>query len=374
VARKILVADNEEALRKNLERILAGKGYAVTAAANGREAEDILQREQYDLVICELRMPGIDGSALLKYIKDVRPETDVLIVSSIDSLQVAVDSLKNGACDYLLKPFEIEQVGIIVDKIFQRKKLETDMSIGRQEHSKIIELVKRMEDVDNLKKDIIATVAHELNTPITNLGGYIHLLDEEKIGKLNGSQRKAVAAIKEQFKRLQRMVQNTVDLVIKKDAVITSSRVDLIKLVDRMIDFVSDDAAKSRVAVTRECADAYMRADVDVERIEEVFYHLLVNAIKFNRAGGSVTVVMRKIDNRQAVIDVRDTGIGIPAREFDKIFDKFYQVDHSITRPYKGAGLGLAIVKLYTELHGGTVTLKSAVGAGTTFTVTLPLK
>jgi len=345
----------------------------VTESADGREAEKLLAQSRYDLVIAELKMSGVDGMALLRKIQESYPGTDVLIVSSIDSLRLAVETLKCGACDYLLKPFEIRQVGIIVDKIFEKKRLEQEVGISREESSKILELVRRMEDVANLKKDMIATVAHELNTPITNMGGYVHLLDEEKIGKLTPMQRKAVNSIREQFKRLERVVKNTVDLIIRKDTIITSSRVDLLRLIDRMIDFVRDDAVKRRVAIRRVCAEPYVRLDIDVERIEEVLYHLLVNAIKFNREGGSVTVAVSKKEGC-AVIEVSDTGVGIPEREHEHIFEKFYQVDHSITRAFKGTGLGLAIVKLYTELHGGTVSVTSAPGAGSTFTITLPFK
>lgn len=373
MSKNILIADHAHSLRERLTNILHERGYAVTAVSDGHEADKALARDRFDLMITELKLPGIDGMALLRKAKVLYPLTEVLIISSIDSLQLAVEALKCGACDYLLKPFEIQQVGIIVEKIFEKKKLEREISLGREESSKILELVRRMDDIVNLKKDIIATIAHELNTPITNMGGYVHLLDEEKIGKLTPLQRKAVNSIKEQFKRLERLVKNTVDLIIHKDTIITQSRIDLLRVIDRMIDFVSDDAAKKNIVVQRVCDEAYVRLDVDVERIEEVLYHLLINAIKFNREGGRVTVHVHKKDHH-VVIAVQDTGIGIPEREHEKIFDRFYQVDHSITRPYKGAGLGLAIVKLYTELHGGTVSVKSAPGAGSTITITLPFK
>ncbi|HRZ87135.1 MAG TPA: hybrid sensor histidine kinase/response regulator [bacterium] len=368
---KILIADHEEVFRTNLRAILHRKGYEVTAVVDGVDAKKALAAGGCGLLIVDLKLPMVDGLSLLKHVREHCPSVGVMIVSAIGSLNLAVDALKLGAYDYLLKPFEIEQVGILVEKYFERKKLEAEIDIVRDERQKMLEIVRRLEDIASLKKDIISNVAHELLTPITSIGGYLHLLDEGTMGKLNAAQRKAVRSVQDQFKRLQRLVDNTVALLTRKESIITSSRVDLLQLIHKMIDFVRDDAAKKQVDIEMQCREKYIRADVDVDRIEDVLYHLLNNAIKFNRPKGSVVVHAFKRDNA-AVIEVSDTGIGIPESEHERIFDRFYQVHHSITRPYTGTGLGLAIVKLCVELHGGTVSVRSKPNHGTTFAFTIP--
>ncbi len=115
-----------------------------------------------------------------------------------------------------------------------------------------------------------------------------------------------------------------------------------------------------------------LEMQIDRMKFKEIMYNLLSNAIKFTPQKGEVEVTSKVVDNK-VQIDVSDTGIGIPEEKYEEIFDPFTQADFSSTRKFGGTGLGLALVKKYVEMHGGDITLKSEVGVGSTFTITIPI-
>ena len=112
---------------------------------------------------------------------------------------------------------------------------------------------------------------------------------------------------------------------------------------------------------------------IDQEKIEKIMHNILSNAFKFTKENGEVILHLKVENNRQAVVSIKDTGIGIPSQELDKVFDRFYQVDSSQTRDYEGSGLGMALAKELVELHHGTISVESREGVGSTFIVRLPL-
>ncbi|WP_164999328.1 sensor histidine kinase [Methanohalophilus profundi] len=131
-------------------------------------------------------------------------------------------------------------------------------------------------------------------------------------------------------------------------------------------------AKKKSIEMKHSLEPENLEMQIDRMKFKEIMYNLLSNAIKFTPQKGEVEVTSKVVDNK-VQIDVSDTGIGIPEEKYEEIFDPFTQADFSSTRKFGGTGLGLALVKKYVEMHGGDITLKSEVGVGSTFTITIPI-
>ena len=225
-----------------------------------------------------------------------------------------------------------------------------------------------------LKENFIANVGHELRTPLTSIIGSAELiLDDAKAGDFPYYQ--FVTIINKEAHRLRELVESILDF-----SLLESGRLTLNLETVELRDIIEEAARRYRtfadeygVTITTETRTPVPPTYADPHLLETILANLLKNGIKFNYAGGKVTVTLDAADG-EAVIAVADTGPGIPADQLDDIFSKFYQVDGSSTRTVGGTGMGLAITKRAVEAHGGRVEVRSTVGQGATFTVFLPLR
>ncbi|MDI6739168.1 MAG: HAMP domain-containing sensor histidine kinase, partial [Candidatus Edwardsbacteria bacterium] len=221
----------------------------------------------------------------------------------------------------------------------------------------------------------VASVSHELKTPLTAISGYVDHLSSGRPGPLSESQAKILGSTVSNIKRLTRQIKDLLDFTAIEAGhfTINLQPFELKPLLD-------ETAANHRiaaetkgleltVAVEPAAADVFVRADR--ERIYQVIENLLTNAIKFTDAG-SVSLAARAKDETGIELSVIDTGIGIPGESLGKIFDRFHQADGSSIRRHGGVGLGLAIVKSILDAHNAAISIASAPGQGTTFSFILP--
>jgi PAS domain S-box-containing protein len=230
----------------------------------------------------------------------------------------------------------------------------------------------RLKEADQVKDELIQNVSHELRTPLTFLKGYVQLLMEEELGPLNQEQRRSLEVVARKTTLLNRLVGDMVTLETAREAALDLAPVDLGQLARAALEGCQPLAARSGIELREEIPENLPRVMADRDRIGEVFYNLLHNAVKFSPGGGTITVRMTAQEEGYVQIEVSDTGIGIPEEKLDRIFDRFYQVDGSSRRRFGGVGLGLAIVKQIVEAHGGQVTARSRVGEGSAFQFSLP--
>jgi signal transduction histidine kinase len=235
------------------------------------------------------------------------------------------------------------------------------------------EQIETLRELDRLKGDFINAASHELRTPLTSITGYSEFLEDEVGGPLNPDQRGFVTQIQEGAKRLQRIVDDMLDFARLEAGSfkLVVREADLGLLVQEELGFVQPQAQEAHVTLRTELPTEPLHVPMDPSRIGQVLLNLLGNAIKFTPAGGQVTIAIRT--ERDAVrVEVRDTGIGISEAHVGRLFQKFFQVDPSITRERGGAGLGLSIAKALIEAHGGRIGVASRLGEGSTFWFTLP--
>jgi two-component system sensor histidine kinase ResE len=243
---------------------------------------------------------------------------------------------------------------------------------GRDGAATVVTLrdVTEQRRLERARRDLVANVSHELKTPIAALKGFLELLEDERVAPRD--RRDFLAAMTVETARLERLVEEQLQLA-RLDAgalPLELEDVDLAQLVDAVVEARAALAEREGVALDAAVEHPGPLVPADAARIEQVLLILLDNAVRHTAAGGSVRVSV-SAGARYATMAVRDTGEGIAPDDLPFIFDRFYRGDPS--REGRSAGLGLAIARGLVAAHRGTITVDSALGEGTTFTVTLPL-
>ncbi len=228
-----------------------------------------------------------------------------------------------------------------------------------------------LKQLDQLKSHFFANVSHELRTPLTLSLGPLEAILLEESGSKHVEQ---LSMVWRNQLRLLRLINNLLDFSKLEAGKIDVCfrQTDLKRQLNALVDVVKTASDVKNVALEMTVPQAHLEAYIDREKFDKIVLNLLSNALKFTDPGGAIFVSLG-MDNSNALLEVSDTGIGIPTNKQSIVFDRFAQVDASITRKYSGTGIGLAMVKEYVELHGGSVKVESAEGEGATFVVTFPL-
>jgi response regulator RpfG family c-di-GMP phosphodiesterase/signal transduction histidine kinase len=232
---------------------------------------------------------------------------------------------------------------------------------------------EELKHLDIMKSQFFANVSHEVRTPLTSIIGPVQSMYQGDAGAVNDVQRRLLSQVYRNGLRLLDMINQMLDFA-RFDArkmQVRLSEVNLEQMIQDTVTAFHEVAARKSLSLVYEIESEVSTLYLDREKFERVITNLLRNAVKFTDQGG--ITIRSRMDKDTAVIAVEDTGIGIPADQVTTIFERFQQVDSSSTRRYEGTGLGLTIVKEAVEIQHGTVTVASTPGAGTTFTVRLPL-
>jgi signal transduction histidine kinase/CheY-like chemotaxis protein len=231
-----------------------------------------------------------------------------------------------------------------------------------------------LKELDRKKTEFLSTVSHELRTPLTPVKSCIENLLSGMYGPLTDKQQTRLEIALASAREEARLIENLLDLVrIQEDRVtIELERGSVAEIIHNVINVFEYDANQKKTTLIKEFSDEDpLEVLMDAGKVKQIVTNLISNAFKFTPEGGTITIVASKRDH-QVEVRVKDTGIGIPQEEYEKIFDRFYQIDSSLTRKAGGTGIGLNIAKKYVEMHGGHIWVESEVGKGSTFSFTLP--
>jgi signal transduction histidine kinase/CheY-like chemotaxis protein len=229
------------------------------------------------------------------------------------------------------------------------------------------------EESNRLKDEFLATVSHELRTPLTAILGWSRML---QLGSLETDMAvRAIETIKRNAKAQAQIIDDILDVsrIITGNLYLELHPIDLAPVLEAAINVVRPTAEAKGIQIEVSLAPEPMTVSGDSNRLQQVFWNLISNGVKFTPAGGKVMIQMRQA-NSEAEIEVTDTGQGITADFLPFVFDRFRQADSTSTRQHGGLGLGLAIARHFIEIHGGTIEAKSrGTGQGATFILKLPL-
>ena len=364
---QLLVVDDDAANRDVLSRRLQQQGHSVTTASSGRDALAAMSVTAYDAVLLDIMMPDMDGYEVLQHIKsDERLQhIPVIMISALSEVQTVVRCIDAGAEDYLAKPFDPVLLRARVGASLEKKRAR-DREAAL--YAQLQENYKRLQELEKLRDDMRNMIVHDLRTPLTAVIVGVEML--EKHGALNDSQREMMTIATEGGKTLLGMINDLLDVEKMESGADTLHYEELsaATLISGALAQVASLAEIQGTALVTDIAAGLPRFAGDANKLSRTIVNLVANAIKFTGAGTVTISVTQQTDSLRFA--VRDTGPGIPAEAFGRIFEKFGQLDAGNK---VGTGLGLAFCKLAVEAHGGNISVESTPGAGSTFSLTIPL-
>ncbi len=360
----ILVVDDHEPLRKAIQGILESEGYKITTASDGLHALQLMNKELPDMVIADIMMPRMDGYDLYRAIRS-RPDWVSMPFIFLTAKAEKEDKLRGkslGAEDYLTKPFDTDELLIAVQSRLKRAQAIQEFA---------------QTQFEELKQQIANVLGHELRTPLTYVRGYTELALEE-VPDTDGLQA-FLMGIKRGADQLDRLVGDLM-LLVQLD---TGRTEEEYRLLAHVYDDTSDVLKSAITQYNQQALDQSVILEIDVtpdlppvKLCDPLFNNalgrLIDNAIKFSRENDRLVTVSAYETDDWVEIAVTDQGIGIPAHYMPHLFERFRQFDRE-EMEQQGAGLGLALAKEIITLHGGDITVTSAHGQGSTFTIHLPI-
>lgn len=233
-----------------------------------------------------------------------------------------------------------------------------------------LQMANKLEQTDNIRKEFIANISHDIQSPLSNIKGYTNLLEGDSVPPED--KKKYIAVINDEAERLSSLTKQLLLLASldNKEDLLKKRTFNLGGQLKELLRNYQWKASEEDIMLGYSLPEIEIYGDSSL--LETVWDNLLVNAIKYNKPGGSVEVTLERV-NESVLVTFKDTGIGLNPEETERIFDRFYRADVSRTRTIKGTGLGLSIVWTIVNLHGGEVKVDGMAGEGTTFTVKLPI-
>lgn len=369
--KRIVVIDDEPDIREMCVDILSG--YAVQTAADGSEIAPLLSGFQPQVVITDMRMPRESGLTVIRLVKQHNPNIEVLVMTGHGKIEEAVEAMKLGASDFILKPFEITQMLSAVKKCFERITL-------RFENAELQMANRELQRLNELKGKFLRLTSHELRGPLTILQGYCDLLplliDSPK------EIREAAETMTNAVGNLTTIVQNlTLLMTTQRDAmVVNAQRFDVARALSSVTEEIRVHAHHRNQTFVFEAPPVFP-AIGDPLRVTQIARELLFNSVKYTKDGGMIVITLKREPNDEEFsFDVTDNGIGLEDSLIGQVFDSFFEAGdtqyHSTSRTNflgGGIGIGLTLVRDIVRAYGGRVGISSQVGVGTSVTVTLPL-
>lgn len=354
----ILIVDDEAVIRDLCSRAL--KGYHIVQAGNGQDALAHFEKGGIDVILTDVMMPGMDGIELLKRIKEKEPTIVVIVMTGFAEKDVILNALKADADDFISKPLNLLQLKTAIDKALVKKALKEEIA--------------SLKSLDRLKSNFLSTISHKFRTPLTSISLFLQNLTTGVFTVDDPEFRMNVRLISDESAYLERLVA---------DLLVFSRMMDTGEALKReplsITKAIHNILAESREIAIKPAIEAILdfkevpKIEVDREKICFALKQIIDNAYKFSGEEGEVTISLRS-DATGIFIEVRDTGQGIPHDEIPKVFEKFYQIDPQNTGQVRGFGLGLYYAREFVRMHGGSITIESAVNRGSRVTVWLPLQ
>jgi two-component system sensor histidine kinase/response regulator len=372
---RILIVDDEKAIRDFLcEALTRLGGYGVELAENGEEALKKIEKENFDLVLTDMKMPKMDGLQLIAEIAKSKPETLMVLLTGHGTIDSALEAMKRGASDYLSKPINLDELLVRLSKVLD----ERQRFISLKDYAAELEKANQeLRKIDEMKSEFVSVASHELRTPLAAIKNAVQLMLQGKTGEINENQKKFLSMAERNINRLTGILNSLLDLSRIESGKIglKFEELDLRGSIEFILSSLKPQADGKSIQLKMEIPEKLPSVYGDREKVEQILTNLVGNAIKFTPEGGEISVSAKPLEEGEhmVAISVRDSGIGIPGDQLEKIFEKFHQVEDSLRRSITGTGLGLAITKGLVEAHHGKIWVESEVGKGSTFTFTLPM-
>ena len=363
---EVLIVDDLSTNRLVLAQHVQSLGHHVSAAGGGREALEMLRSQSFDLVLLDVLMPEMDGYAVLEQIKadPGLQAIPVVMISAVDEMASVVRCIERGAEDYLPKPFNQTLLRARIGACLEKKRLWDALD----------EKYRQLQELEKLRDSLTGMIVHDLRTPLTSLLTGLQTFDA--LGDLSADQRELLEIAIRGGNTLLGMINDLLDISKMESGSLTLERapVSPAALIDQALAQIDSLARAKSLSLARDLAPDLPDLVADEEKLRRTLVNLLGNAVKFTPRGGTITVSAGIEPGGRAVrFAVGDTGEGIPAEAFERIFEKFGQVETRKGGRKMSTGLGLTFCKMVAEAHGGRIWVESTLGQGSAFSFLIPL-
>jgi two-component system sensor histidine kinase/response regulator len=381
----VLIVDDDVVLLQALPQTLALRlpAIKVETADSATVALQKIEQQEYDAIVSDIKMPGMDGLALLTRVKELCPETPTLLITGHGEHNLAVQALRGGAYDFIQKPIDRDYFIAALQRAIQTYHLHRQVQEQQQaleQYTQSLEVLvqertQQLLAANAAKDEFLSLVSHELKTPLASLKVMIQMLQRRyaRHGQLNGISSSELANMERSVHRMELLVNDLLNTSLVETGMFAlhPRRCDLVTLCQHILD---EHVMGTALSVTFVAPKAPIEVEVDVDRISQAILNLLSNARKYSPPDSPVTLTLEQA-GENCILTVQDQGVGIPAEQLPHIFDRFYRVPE-ITRQSGssiGLGLGLYIAKKIVERHGGRIEVSSTPGKGSIFSILLPL-
>ena len=363
-ASTILIVEDNTVIRKALESILKKYGYNVIIAVDGQEALTIVSGQVPDLIISDIMMPNLNGYEFYKLIRDM-PDLGIvpfIFLTALDAEKEVRQAKELGVDDYLTKPFTKEDlICVVKGKLKRKAQIKSSTS----------------KEIEDLKKDIIMTLTHEFNTPLTIIRGFTSLLLRNDLYLEKNELKELLNCIKAGGDRLGELISDFTAMIeiesgfLDREVALLYKKNNINSIIDSLkYKFTSNTSARD--------IEIYCNLNQDLplfnfsdKHISMAIEKIIDNAIKFSNKEKTIIKINTDKEKDSICIEIEDNGPGIAEHEFENIFKKFYQINRR-TIEQQGAGVGLTISKAYIEANSGNISVESKEGEGAKFIITLP--
>ena len=370
---RLLIVDDETLHVQALCEALRDHGYATTGAGTGEGALAALRDGKFDLLLTDLMMPGMGGIALLRAALAIEPDLVGIIMTGHGTITTAVEAMKEGAIDYILKPFKVSELLPVIARALAMRRLRLENARLEQ---RVRERTAALEAANEELDAFASTVAHDLHAPARHVASYAHLLLEELGPDTNAEAQRYAQTIADVGERMGQLITDLLAFSRFARKELRRQPVDLGALANRAWHELKvqrelfEPEARNRQIEWKSSAMPTVQADEAMLR--QVFINLFANALKYTRGRTPVEIEVgcRGREPDGVTIYVRDNGVGFDMRSAEKLFGMFQRL-HSADQ-FEGNGVGLANVRRIIQRHGGRIWAEWEIGKGATFCFTLP--
>jgi len=356
----ILIVDDIPSNLKLLGDILKTEGYKIRPVPNGEMALQVAEKEKPDLILLDVMMPGMDGYAVCRRLKENPNLKDipVIFISALNDTEDIVKALTVGGVDYVNKPFQAEEI---------KARVHT--------HVKLYQQSKELHELNATKDKFFSIIAHDLRSPFSSFLGLTRMMADDIKTLSPVMIEEIVVLLNQSATNLFNLLENLLEWA-RMQRGITTLNPESFKLavkVSDCLELVSDSARNKDIHIIT-IIPGNLEVCADVRMFETVMRNLVFNAVKFTPRGGNITVSARSTDDNFVEITILDTGIGIQMDLVSKLFHLEEQTGRNGTEGEPSTGLGLIICKDFIEKHNGRIWVESEEGKGSAFSFILPVK
>lgn len=369
---RILIADDEIRQMTALCDTLRDHGYDPVGFPSGAAALAALRAEKFDLLLTDLMMPEMDGIALLHAAHEVDPDLVGIMMTGHGTIDTAVEAMKAGALDYILKPFKLSAILPVLGRALTVRRLRLENAALQQrvrERTAELETANRELEAANQELEAFSySVSHDLRTPLRHIDGFSRMLRDDFGPQMPDEGQHLLARVCEGATRLGRLIDDLLSFSRLSRQPLVKRTVNLSTLVQTVIDELAEDRqgreVEFRLGDLPDC-------EGDASLLQQVFVNLISNAQKFTR-GRQPAVIEIGCTRQEGELTctVRDNGAGFDMKYADQLFGVFHRLHRA--DQFEGTGVGLSIVRRIVQRHGGSIWAEAKVDGGAAFHFTLP--